>query len=1075
MPATQDPLAPGQPKTSVSVYDTKSAHARHRNFGFLEAEQDEDFGDPISAFEWARRQVGPGKVVVVLPLFYEKKGGAAVSRKWESIDGGDFALEETPAVFGHNLCPTIDYLGDFSQMARVGLAKVPLQKTAEDWQRFSLYQKPHWAKKLPYSEAEGAVFLADFTSLEEAKAAAKKWAVEAGELREQEEDLMVWEPETPRSYGGARGQVRGRGGAQVRETSEWLIYGPNSKRNDYQSLFGNLDDFLAVPSKTWRHEINPALYQMFSSQKSNLPFRDIIQNIIEELRFSDQPWAGEVIRALREWLGGGARQIVKKESVQKFAALPETQNIIDEFWMIRDAARPNDAWDDRVGVALATWGILIRNVAQNHSNQAWRAEVATPGSTRSFLVELPAKPDRHDLIRKILTLKPLRDAGGIPDDPRLVGLTINCTPTACLIGPFGHTWVRFYNSGTTGPEFDPDLLTTGHPRTDLQLQAFKKNLVAAINSGTQREDWLGLWDLGSALYDLAVEVGGPRQGRPDVETFESYQQARAVGPMDAIPIGAKKAGLEKSAEEEGPPVEPQPATPLVELDVWENFQAGGAWYSKPVKISDTVQMFEDPMQGFAAAEQYLDPNHSVNLRAKFSERMPDGKLVMRMWKNRNDGGWEEQVFREEGGHDFSGYPEIPYLGEMRSMVPMSKQAAAPIRIGYQQAEWAAGKFLDNADIDERGVIVGFQEDPIVLELVGPTGELIKIRVEAKIAAPDKPTAAFFHSGEDRIEVFYNDLLTLASHGWIKANQAKTRQFKVDWDSLLWNRTYALAQTILHELTHAVDPTVRSGELSEGMRRFLSKTPSTRGDKEWRGYFDSPEEFRARLQEAVYEASILLDTCEVADRPCPNIFDLLKQLRAVWILNEARKNRQTKLQTLNRIYAAIYEMMVGRDLDPRTGKKIGAEPKPEPESIPMQKNAGNVVPIGNQTSYQVEIWVDGQFFGLHKGPRAECWALAKKQAGPGRRVVITAVSADESRSQVEQAQAVADANEWPADGFLKIPAGIETEFKWASVDGKPFGPPRMISKNRTDTYVLGGDGRPRWFDTDYEKVGKEVGF
>lgn len=87
------------------------------------------FPDPYLAFDYAKTLVQPEYRIVVFPEFYEQtEDGQSFYRYWASDHGEDF-IENLESKSYANI-PTIPYLGDFSQIAKVSTSSVPVFKIA---------------------------------------------------------------------------------------------------------------------------------------------------------------------------------------------------------------------------------------------------------------------------------------------------------------------------------------------------------------------------------------------------------------------------------------------------------------------------------------------------------------------------------------------------------------------------------------------------------------------------------------------------------------------------------------------------------------------------------------------------------------------------------------------------------------------------------------------------------------------------------------------------------------------------------------------------------------------------------
>lgn len=647
----------------------------------------------------------------------------------------------------------------------------------------------------------------------------------------------------------------------------------------------------------------------------------------------------EVVRD-DEWF----RELPKTQNLDpvptKTAALAQTQNLIDELILVRDLIKEplRPAWDEKVGPALAKWGKIIRDVAELHQHSAWKASVRG----KAFLVSLPERHTQHDLIQKVLSLPALQEAAGFKDG-NLQDLHLHQLRTqksgrgVRLYDPVSKSLDVLFEPVNVGEAvFDEGLLMVGDPRTDLSLAGFKKKLGEFVNDGIKAKDWVLIWDLGAALYDLAVELSGPNPNKPDPEAFNNYFRARDIGPADAVPLN-------------GP----------------------------------------------------------------------------------------DQI----------------------------KTAANPIRIGYGPAEEISRHFLDTAQYDRRGLIRKFSSEKLPIEVVVPILGKHQTFVQVGLAPPAQDTGGRYEHGQ--ISILFGDIQCLLDHGWLEPEELKSGNFIIDKEAVFADRLKTLTSSIMHELTHAADPWSHGGQESENMKRWTRKQDFEKFTKEdWKSYLEAPEEFRAQLQEAVYEASKELDRHldlnETLGEDLPLTFkQLIERVETVHEMRTAVRKFDVEQKLLNQIYQAIYTMMIGRDIDPRTGKKITAAAA----EIPLQKNSGSLIPIGTETSWYADAWDGSNNHSRFEGTRSEVWSWAKKRVSPSNSVSVFAVSKDESESMSAHAQEVLDAGNWPSSGQLELPAGIETRLMWKSRNGKPFGPPQIMVLERTDIFVLDSKGRPSWVDTE----------
>lgn len=406
--------------------------------------------------------------------------------------------------------------------------------------------------------------------------------------------------------------------------------------------------------------------------------------------------------------------------------------------------------------------------------------------------------------------------------------------------------------------------------------------------------------------------------------------------------------------------------------------------------------------------------------------------------------------------------------QMKPAISHQKTAANPIRIGYQEAEAVVEWFLNNATYDDRGTIVAFPDAFRPIAVTDPLGVERHYRVLIR-PTPIKTIAsnALFKGPIGAIFIWFNDLDSLYVNGHIDKNQRSSGQFKVGWSDAHWDRLRDITAMLMHELTHGVDPAITSNRVSKNVIKdqAITDKQTARTPEQWKSHLEAPEEIRARLQEAVYEAAADLDDALLSDPDrAPTALHLIRRNQTVAAMIHYQKVYDIKKKILQQIYSAIYTMMAGRDIDPRTGERV----KNAATAIPLKKTAGDLIPIGNQTTWGAELWIDGRFAAERDGNREECWSWAKRQVGKGRRVVVVAVSTDEGQSSIERAEEVARLGRWPAGGFLEIPAGIETVVRFTSRDGGPFKQSPIKTHSRVDRYTL-ENGTPMYFDTDYEQA------
>lgn len=390
-----------------------------------------------------------------------------------------------------------------------------------------------------------------------------------------------------------------------------------------------------------------------------------------------------------------------------------------------------------------------------------------------------------------------------------------------------------------------------------------------------------------------------------------------------------------------------------------------------------------------------------------------------------------------------------------------KTAGNPIRIGYKEAEDLAEWFLSNASYDERGAIRDFPRVAKLVELTDPLGQKRRYDVVIRpTPRKDMASHALFKGPIGAIFVWFNDLNNLYLNDHISREQYLSEQFKIGPDDAHWDRLREIASMLLHEFTHGVDPAMTSNRVSKNVRRDMKVQNSDRTPEQWKNYFEAPEEVRARLQEAVYEAANELDRALVSDpAKAPTIFQLLSRNAAVIALARQQKAFDFKKKILNQIYSAIYTMMVGRDIDPRTG-----------ERKQTKIAAADVVPIGGQQRWSAEVFeglelVDFQEFGQD---RQACWKWAHKRRKAGTRVRVLVEIVPDLTVGYEAATKAAQTDSWPESGWFEFDVGFKTEVRWTSENGKPFGPAKVKSWRHIDRYVL-QNGKPVWHDQELRKV------
>lgn len=339
------------------------------------------------------------------------------------------------------------------------------------------------------------------------------------------------------------------------------------------------------------------------------------------------------------------------------AALGQTQNLIDQIEMLRDDVKPGlrDRWSEKVGKKLAVWASLLWAIGTEANHRGWIAKV---NDKHRFIVHLPPNPGRHDFIQTLFSVPALLGSAGLTGaEVPLATLSFHAfeevkgrTTRAIVRSDVLKFKVEFWQISREPTVVDDQWFNLHDAQLELQFADFLGQLRASLKTAVANEDWFAILDLAQGLWDMGAELGAATHvRRPDLDEFELYQSGREVEPGEAIPL--KKGSVDADL-------------PTV-VDVWHKFKAGDAIYHKRVEAL-VGQTFSDPRLALAAAKEFVQPDHVVEIHAHFRERTENGKLVLRSWRNENDSGWEERVstISSEELESMTGFPEAPYLGKI---------------------------------------------------------------------------------------------------------------------------------------------------------------------------------------------------------------------------------------------------------------------------------------------------------------------------------------------------------------------------------------------------------------------------